>query len=125
MDSFIISEMGSKSKAKSVEICVEAYEIHHGDAPVPESSDWRALEDSRNDESETGSHDPGVHKMTGDAERIAGHRENSVVQTGDGNLVEHKNDLVHDVGTVEPLAGGHTRVGLKGVPMSTIAVHNS
>lgn len=83
------------------------------------------MKDCRNDEGETGSHDPSVHDMAGDTKGVAGDRKDPVVQTSDRDLVEHENDLVHDVGTVEPLAGGYARVGLKRLPMSTVTVYDS
>ena len=62
--------------------------------------------------------------MAGDAERIAGDRKDPVVETGDRDFVEHKHDLVNDVGAVKPFASSHARVGLERVPMSTVTVYN-
>lgn len=93
--------------------------------PVPERSDWCALKNCRNYKSETGGNDPDVHYMAGDAERVVGDGKDSIIQACDRDLVEHKDDLIHDVGAIEPLARNHTGIGIESFPVSTITVHDS
>lgn len=83
------------------------------------------MEDCCNNERKARADDPTVHHMACDAKRIPGDGEDPVVQTCDGYLVEHEDDLVHDIGPVEPFSSGHSSVGFKSAPVSAVTVHNS
>lgn len=77
-------------------------------ASVPERRDWCALEDCCNDESETGYDYPCIHHMAGISKRGTGDSKDPIVETSDRNLVEREDDLIHDVGSVEPFPREHT-----------------
>lgn len=62
--------------------------------------------------------------MTRNAELVTGNGKDPVVKTCDRDLVEHENDLVHDMGAIEPFSCSHASSMVERIPASTVSVHN-
>ena len=79
-------------------------------ALIPERGDGAALEDGGDDESHARCDDPRVQHVAGNAEGLGRDSKDPIVEANDGQLGEHQNDFVDDVGAVKPFACRNTRV---------------